>query len=410
MIIQRLLTPVGDAATDGVSDAMNDFTKAFEFVFHRIEDRPGHFIGGWSFVSQRMIEHLEISAKSILISILIGVPLGIFLGHIHRFSFLAINVSNLGRALPSLAILAIFLPITGIGQTTAIIALVVLAAPPILTNAYVAVDGVDPDTVDAAKGIGLTPMQILLKVELPLALPLIFAGIRTAAVFVIATATLTGYFGGGGLGDIISNSASYHLYGVIGASYVLIVLAVLAQILFVVIEEAITPAGLRRRKFLPTFLTPTKGADTEAAAVRRIRRPARARHRHGAREPHQMNSFRQLGRRTFAGCAAAALAACGSSGGDGARAAPAAGAATGGGSTDLPGKGKPAVTMGDKDFAEQFLLGELYAQALTRQGLHDQPEGEHRLVRGHRQGADQRQDPDVPRVHRRHLLRPREPR
>ena len=127
----------------------------------------------------------------------------------HRFSFLAINISNIGRALPSLGVLAILLPIVGIGKTDVIIALVVLAFPPILTNTYVAVDQVDAETVDAAKGIGLRPWQVLLRVELPLALPLIFAGIRTSAVFVIATATLAGFFGGGGLGDIISNEASY---------------------------------------------------------------------------------------------------------------------------------------------------------------------------------------------------------
>ena len=106
-------------------------------------------------------------------------PLGILLGHLHRFSFLAINVSNIGRALPSLGVLALFLPITGIGETTVLIALVVLAAPPILTNTYVAVDQVDADTVDAAKGIGLKPWQVITSVEIPPALPLIFAGIRT---------------------------------------------------------------------------------------------------------------------------------------------------------------------------------------------------------------------------------------
>lgn len=234
---------------------MNDFLKAFKYVFPGVDER-GRLNGGWSYVWSKVVEHLVISGESILIAILIGVPLGVFLGHIHRFSFIAINVSNLGRALPSLAILAIFLPITGVGRTTAIIALVVLAAPPILTNAYVAIDGLDDDTVDAARGTGLRPLQVLLQVEIPLALPLIFAGVRTAAVFVIATATLTGYFGGGGLGDIISNSASSHTYGIIGASYVLIVLAIVAQILFAVLEGILTPAGLRRsRSRLPTFLS-----------------------------------------------------------------------------------------------------------------------------------------------------------
>jgi osmoprotectant transport system permease protein len=210
------------------------------------------FIEAFSFIGERadlvlrtLTEHLVISAEAVGIALVIGLPLGVFLGHIHRFSFLAINVSNLGRALPSLALLAIFLPIVGIGKTDVLIALTVLAFPPILTNTYVAIDQVEPEVVDAAKGIGLNPMQVLLKVELPLALPLIFAGIRTSAVFVVATATLAGFFGGGGLGDIISNQESYRLRGVIGASYVLIALAFLVQFLFVGIERLVTPAGLR---------------------------------------------------------------------------------------------------------------------------------------------------------------------
>lgn len=213
---------------------MSDFVDAFSFVSDN-----------WSLVWSKTVAHLELSAESVLIAIVIGVPLGVFLGHIHRFSFLAINVSNVGRALPSLGILAILLPIFGIGTTNVIIALVILAAPPILTNSYVAVDQVDADTVDAAKGIGLTPWQVLTRVELPLSLPLIFAGIRTSAVFVVATATLAGFFGGGGLGDIISNQASYRLSGVIGASYVLIVLAFASQGVFILLERLVTPVGLR---------------------------------------------------------------------------------------------------------------------------------------------------------------------
>lgn len=198
-----------------------------------------------SLILNRLASHLDVSAKAVAIAIIIGVPLGVLLGHLHRFSFLAINVSNIGRALPSLGVLALLLPLVGIGSTDVIIALVVLAAPPILTNTYVAVDQVDADTVDAAKGIGLRPWQVITRVELPPALPLIFAGIRTATVFVIATATLGGIFGGGGLGDIIDNEASYGLSGVIGASYVLIVLAFISQGVFLLIERLVTPAGMR---------------------------------------------------------------------------------------------------------------------------------------------------------------------
>jgi osmoprotectant transport system permease protein len=127
---------------------------------------------------------------------------------------------------------------------------------------------VEPEVVDAAKGIGLNPLQVLLNVELPLALPLIFAGIRTSAVFVVATATLAGFFGGGGLGDIISNQESYRLSGVIGASYVLIVLAFLVQFLFVGIERLVTPAGLRVARGLhgrPSLPTNDPSASPEAA-------------------------------------------------------------------------------------------------------------------------------------------------
>jgi osmoprotectant transport system permease protein len=208
--------------------------------------------GAWNFVSthsdlvlSEIGTHMVISAEAVAIAVVVGVPLGVWLGHIHRFSFLAINVSNIGRALPSVAILAILLPFTGIGRADVIIALVVLAFPPILTNSYVAVDQVEPETVDAAKGIGLRPLQVLLRVEIPLALPLIFAGIRTSAVFVVATATLAGIFGGGGLGDIINNRESYGINGVIAASYLVILLAFAVQIVFFAMERAVTPAGIR---------------------------------------------------------------------------------------------------------------------------------------------------------------------
>lgn len=215
---------------------MSPFTAAFTFISHN----------GSLLVSKTGVL-LALSVEALVISLVIAVPLGVVLGHVHRFSFLAINVSTFGRALPSLAILAILLPVVGITRTNVIITLVILAFPPILTNSYVAVEQVDRDAVEAAVGMGMRPLEVILKVELPLALPLIFAGIRTAAVFVVATATLAGFFGGGGLGDIIANEASYHLSGVIGASYVLIVLALAFQVLFKGLEMAVTPRGLRKQ-------------------------------------------------------------------------------------------------------------------------------------------------------------------
>jgi osmoprotectant transport system permease protein len=210
------------------------FIDAFRFLW---DDR--------SFVGTKVVEHVELSAISVGIAAAIALPIGTWLGHIHRAGFVAINVSNLLRALPSLAVISIFLPALGIGHTVVVIALVVLGAPLILTNSYVAVDGVDPDVVEAARGMGLTPLQILLRVELPLALPLIFAGVRTAAVYVIATATLAGVVGGGSLGDIIFNQPTYFLSGVIGAALLVSALAFAGYFLFALLERLLTPRGLR---------------------------------------------------------------------------------------------------------------------------------------------------------------------
>ena len=216
--------------------------------------RPSTFVDAFRFMYDnqglmwnKTVEHLVISGEAMGIALLIAIPLGIWLGHLHRGSFLAINLANIGRALPSLAVIAIGLGVFGIGTTNVAFALVILAFPLILTNAYVGVDGVDPDAIEAARGMGMRPYQIVLKIELPLALPLIFAGIKTAAVYVVATATLGGVVGGGGLGDIIVNQASYFLKGVIAASIAVAVLAFAASFAFGLLQWAVTPRGLRRR-------------------------------------------------------------------------------------------------------------------------------------------------------------------
>jgi osmoprotectant transport system permease protein len=210
------------------------FANAFRFLW---DDR--------SFVGTKVVEHLGLSAVSIGIAIALALPLGVWLGHMHRGSFVAINVSNLGRALPSLAVISVFLPVLGIGHAVVVIALVVLGAPLILTNSYVAVDSVDGDVVEAARGMGLTPLQVLLRVELPLALPLIFAGMRTAGVYVVATATLAGVVGGGSLGDIIFNQPTYLLSGVVGAAIMVSLLSFAAYFMFAVVERLLSPKGLR---------------------------------------------------------------------------------------------------------------------------------------------------------------------
>ncbi|GAB3556421.1 ABC transporter permease [Spelaeicoccus albus] len=193
-------------------------------------------------------EHLELSIAASIISIVIGVPIGVWLGHMHRGEFIAVTVSNIGRALPSLALIAVFIGVVGLGFKNVLIALVILAVPPILTNAYLSVEQVVPDIVRAGKGMGLTGRQVLFKVELPLALPLLFAGVRTAVVLVVGSATLGAVAGGGGLGDIILRQAAYGLSGVIAGAIWVAALAILADVLLWGVQKLITPRGLRSQQ------------------------------------------------------------------------------------------------------------------------------------------------------------------
>jgi osmoprotectant transport system permease protein len=220
-------------------------TLAEGFNLHTFADAFRFLWNDHSLIVTKGLEQLELSAIAIGVAAAIALPLGVWLGHIHRGSFFAINVSNIGRALPSLAVISVGLPVFGIGHTVVILALVVLAAPLMLTNAYVAVNGVDKDVVEAARGMGLKGRQVLIGVEVPLALPLIFAGIRTAAVYVVATATLAGVVGGGSLGDIIFNQPTYFLSGVVGAAIVVSLLAFAADFTFAGIQRVLTPRGLR---------------------------------------------------------------------------------------------------------------------------------------------------------------------
>jgi osmoprotectant transport system permease protein len=191
---------------------------------------------------------LKLFAASFAIAVVIAGPLGVWLGHIHRGSFLAINISNMGRALPSLAVIAIGLTLFGLGFVNVMVALVILAVPVILTNAYVAVDGVDREITEAARGMGMTGFQTLWRVELPVALPLLFAGLRTAALYVIATTTLAAFSGApGGLGDVIANQASYRFEGVVTASLLISILAFAVDGLFALLQRYVTPRALRGR-------------------------------------------------------------------------------------------------------------------------------------------------------------------
>jgi osmoprotectant transport system permease protein len=230
-------------------------------------DLVNFFANNAGLLAQKTLAHLGIAGLGMMVALVLALPLGIFLGHIHRGSFLAINISNVFRALPSLALIAISLALFGLSLLNVEVALVALAVPPILTNAYTAVDGVDPDAVEAARGMGMRERQILTGVELPLAWPLIFAGLRTAAVYVVATAPLAAIAGGGGLGDIILNQPTYRLVGVIAATIVVVVLAFAVDLLLALAQRAVTPRGVHLPRELQTIVPSTEGVTAEAVVV-----------------------------------------------------------------------------------------------------------------------------------------------
>ena len=229
-----------------IAASLGVFGDAIEFV---VDER--------SLILDKTWEHVQLSVVAVVVSIVLALPLGILLGHLHRGSFVAINLANVGRALPSLAVIAIGIAFLGVGFTNVTVALVVLAVPPILTNAYVAVDGVEQEAVEAARGMGMTDWQVIRRVEFPLSLPLIVTGIRTATVFVVATATIAAIAGGGGLGDIIVNQAGYGIEGVVGAAICVSILALAADGLLGLVQRLLTPPGLRAPadSFEPDVLT-----------------------------------------------------------------------------------------------------------------------------------------------------------
>jgi osmoprotectant transport system permease protein len=213
--------------------------------------RPGTFADAIRFIGdnphliwEKTLEHLELSAAALAIALVLALPLGVWLGHLHRGSFVAISASNVGRALPSIVVIAVGISILGIGFWNITAALVVLAVPPILTNSYFGVAGVDEDIVEAARGMGMSETQVVRRVELPLALPLIFAGIRISTIFVIATATIAAVAGGGGLGEIIVNQASYRLEGVVAAALCVSVLAFGAAAALALLRRAVSPRAV----------------------------------------------------------------------------------------------------------------------------------------------------------------------
>jgi osmoprotectant transport system permease protein len=208
--------------------------EAWQFIVAH----PDRFFGA-------LLTHVTLSAAALALATAIALPTGVWLAGTRRAASFAIATANVGRTLPSLAVLALVMPLLGTGFLPSLFALTLLALPPILLNSYTGIRQVEPEIVDAARGMGMTRGEIVRKVELPIATPVIFAGIRTAAVQVVSGAVLAAYIGGGGLGDFITAGIAMMalpqlLVGAIPAT----LLALGADQLFGRLQRALTPKGL----------------------------------------------------------------------------------------------------------------------------------------------------------------------
>jgi osmoprotectant transport system permease protein len=199
-------------------------------------------------IPARTLQHLWYSLLATAIAAAIALPVGVYIGHTGRGATFAVNLTNLGRAIPSLGIIILMFTIFGFGVAPILITLFALAIPPIVTNSYIGVRSVDPDVRQAAEGMGMRGRQVLWQVELPMAMPLIMAGVRTSAVQVVATATLAAFVGLGGLGRyLIDGLAQRDLAEVVGGAILVAVLSLLTELVLGRVQALVVPKGLAER-------------------------------------------------------------------------------------------------------------------------------------------------------------------
>lgn len=199
-------------------------------------------------IPARLGEHVYYSLLALLIATAIALPLGMLIGHTGRGAFLVVNLANAARALPTLGVVILIVLIAGIGLTPVLIALVVLAIPPILVNTYEGIRTVDADLRDASEVLGFTGSQVLFRIELPLAMPLILLGMRTAVIQIVSTATIAAFVGLGGLGRFVFDGLSRREYDiVVGGAVLVALLAMGTELGFVALQRVVVSPGVRRR-------------------------------------------------------------------------------------------------------------------------------------------------------------------
>lgn len=225
------------------------FGDAFDFIFNQQEAATGGvMVGGPEQVIELATKQLEVTLLALGLSLLIALPLGLILGHYGRGEFLAVSVGNAGRAIPELALIALMAAAIGVGLFNLVIALAILGIPPILTNTFVGIRQVNRSSVEAARGMGMNDRQVVTRVELPLAIPMIMGGVRTSAINIIATATIAPLAGILTLGDFIISRNVYGDAGVLAGAVLVALMAVALEMVLAGTQWAMTSKGMKLQK------------------------------------------------------------------------------------------------------------------------------------------------------------------
>lgn len=223
------------------------FSGAIEFIFTPQPSNVtgGKLVGGFTQSMELLLTQLEVTLIAVVLALIVALPLGLYLGHRGIGEVLAIGLGNAGRAIPELAVIALVASLIGVGLLTVAPALAILGIPPILTNAYVGVREVDRSTVDAARGMGMTELEIIRRVELPLAIPTVMSGVRGATIAIVATATIAPLAGVTTLGDYIINENVYGQNGVLAGAILVALLAITLEGLLALLQWRLTSDGLK---------------------------------------------------------------------------------------------------------------------------------------------------------------------
>lgn len=232
--------------TAGVGDS---FAGAFEFIFSRQPSvGGGTMVGGLDQVGELTATHVEVSALALIVALVVAMPVAVWLGHRGTGELAAVAIGNAGRAVPELVLIAVMVAFIGTGTLNVTLALAVLGVPPILTNTFIAIRQVDRDAVEAARGIGMGAVAVIRRVELPLAAPTIMSGVRTAAINIVATATIAPLAGVLTLGDFILARNVYGDEGVLAGAILVALLALTVEFSLAGLQRLVTPRGLKLQR------------------------------------------------------------------------------------------------------------------------------------------------------------------